>query len=224
MSDQVTLAVRSRPGSGKGEARSLRRQGRIPAIAYGTGLDATPVSVDARELYHALHTDAGGNAIIQMDIDGDTHLTLAREIYRHPVRREILHVDFVAVSKDVKVTVEVAVHLVGEAPGQEEGGIVDQIRFTLPVEVLPLEVPEYLELDISDMQIGDVKRVADLQTPDGVTVLDDPEYSLVTLNQPQQEEEGEEVETELIGEDGVEVDTGGDDAGEVDGEGDGDSE
>ena len=201
MPDQVSLAVRPRPGTGKGEARSLRRQGRVPAVAYGSGLPSTPVSVDARELYHALRTDAGTNAIIQMEIDGGSHLTLAREIHRHPVRREILHVDFVAVSRDVKVTVDVAIHLVGHAPGQDEGGVLDQVRFTVPIEVLPLEVPEAFELDVSDMQIGDVKRVADLQIPAGVTILDDPEWSVVTLNPPQAEVP-EDTETEVIGDEG----------------------
>lgn len=201
MPDQVNIAVRPRPGNGKGEARKLRQQGRVPAIAYGAGLDSTPVSVDARELYHALRTDAGLNAIIRMEIDGEQHLTLAREIHRHPVRREILHVDFVAVSRDVKVTVDVQINLVGEAPGQAEGGIVDQVRFTVPVEVLPLEVPESFELDISDMQIGDVKRVADLDVPEGAEVLDDPEWSVVTLNAPEFEEP-EDTETEVIGDDG----------------------
>jgi large subunit ribosomal protein L25 len=201
MPDQVTLAVRARPGNGKGEARSLRRQGRVPAIAYGSGLAATPLSVDARELYHALHTDAGTNAIIQVEIDGEQHLTLAREIARHPVRREILHVDFVAVSRDVKVTVDVAIHLVGEAPGAEEGGVVDQIRFTVPIEVLPLEVPESIELDVSDMQIGDVKRVEDLTAPQGVEILEDPEATIVTVTVPAAEEP-EPTETELVEEEG----------------------
>lgn len=201
MPDQVSIAVRSRPGNGKGEARKLRQQGRVPAVAYGAGLGSTPVSVDARDLYHALRTDAGLNAIIRMEIDGEQHLTLAREIHRHPVRREILHVDFVAVSRDVKVTVDVQINLVGEAPGQAEGGILDQVRFTVPVEVLPLEVPESFELDISDMQIGDVKRVEDLDVPEGAEVLDDLEWSVVTLNAPEFEEP-EETETTVIGDDG----------------------
>ena len=201
MPDQVSLAVRPRPGNGKGEARSLRRQGRVPAIAYGTGLAATPLSVDALELYHALRTDAGTNAIIQMQIDGTPHLTLAREIHRHPVRRDILHVDFVTVSKDVKVTVDVALHLAGEAPGQDEGGVLDQVRHTVAIEVLPLEVPESFELDVSDMQIGDVKRIHDLQVPEGVTVLDDSEEPVVTLNPPHVEIP-EDTETEVTEDEG----------------------
>lgn len=204
MFDRVSLAVRPRPGSGKGEARALRRQGRVPAVAYGAGLSSIPVSVDARELYHALHTSAGENAVIEIDLDGESHLTLAREIHRHPVRREILHLDLVAVNRNVKVTVDVGIHLVGEAPGADEGGVLDQVRFTVPIEVLPLEVPESFQLDVSDMQIGDVKRVADLDVPAGVTVLDDEEYVVATLNAPTQtveDVEGDEP-TEVVDEEG----------------------
>jgi large subunit ribosomal protein L25 len=220
MADQVSLAVRPRPGNGKGEARSLRQQGRVPAVAYGSGLSAMPLSVDARDLYHALRTDAGTNAIIQMELDGETHLTLAREIHRHPVRREILHVDFVTVNRDVKVTVDVVIHLVGDAPGVDEGGVLDQVRFTVPIEVLPLEVPESFELDVSDMQMGDVKRVDDLVVPAGVTVLDDPEWSVVTLNAPQVEEVPEDTETTLVGDEealvGEEAELGDEAAAETD--------
>jgi large subunit ribosomal protein L25 len=184
MADQVDLAARRRAGSGKGEARALRREGRVPAIAYGVGLDATPLSVDARELYHALHTHAGANAIISLQVDGTPHLTLAREVVRHPVRREVLHLDFVAVSRTVKVQVEVPVVLTGEAAGVQEGGIVEQTLFSLNVEVLPLEVPDELPLDISELGIGDVLRVSDVRVPGGVEVLDDAELPVVTIVVP----------------------------------------
>lgn len=187
MTEQVALQARTRVGSGKGEARSLRREGRVPAVAYGTGLNPTPLSVDALELYHALHTDAGTNAILRLDIAGDTHLTLAREIHRHPVKRHVLHVDFVAVSRDVKVTVDVPLRLEGEAPGVDEGGVADLVLFTLPVEVLPLEVPAEVVIDISSMQVGDVLRVEDLQLPEGVEALEDPERTVVTLTVPSAE-------------------------------------
>src|SRR5690606_8245376 len=147
MSKQVALAARPRRGGGKSEARRLRREGRVPAIAYGADLPPTPVSVDALELYHALHTDAGTNAILRLEVDGSSHLALAREIQRHPVRREILHVDFVTVSQDVKVTVDVPIVLTGEAPGVTEGGVADQSLHTLSIEVLPLEVPDQIALD-----------------------------------------------------------------------------
>jgi large subunit ribosomal protein L25 len=203
MADQVTLTAEARDGGGRGEGRRLRRAGRVPAIAYGAELDATPVSVDALELYHALRTDAGLNALIRLQVGGDTHLTLARQLQRHPVRREIMHVDFVVVDRSRKVTVDIPIHLTGEAAGADEGGVVDQVRFDVPVEVLPLDVPDSLELDISDMRIGDVKRLGDLDLPDGVDLLDDPDYAVVSVYIPQAEvsetevAEGEELEEAL---------------------------
>lgn len=196
MADQVTLAVEPRTGRGKGEARRLRREGRVPAIAYGAGLDATAVSVNGLELYHALRTDAGLNALIRLEMDGDVHLTLARELQRHPVRREIMHVDFVAVDREVKVTVDVPVHLEGEAPGSNEGGVVDQVRFSASVEVLPLEVPDVLTLDVSDMQVGDVKRLEDVPLPAGVELLDDPDGTVVSVYVPTAEVPEDEVAEE----------------------------
>jgi large subunit ribosomal protein L25 len=202
MSKQVALAVSGRAGTGKGEARSLRRAGRVPAVAYGAALDAPmPVSVDGRDLYHALNTDAGENAILRLDIDGDSQLAIVREIQRHPVRREMLHVDFVTVSRDVKITVEIPLILEGEAPGADEGGVVDQVLFALPVEVLPLEVPDQIVVDVSAMQVGDVIRVEELTLPSGVEQLENPERTVVTCNVPQLEvPETEAEETELIGE------------------------
>lgn len=196
MADQVALAARPRVGSGKGEARALRREGRVPAIAYGAALAATPLSVDARELYHATHTDAGTNAVIRLVIEGDTHLAFVREINRHPVRREILHLDFVTVDRSKKVEVEVPIVLEGEAPGVAEGGIAEQLLFALHVEVLPLEVPDQIPADISSLAIGDVLRVADLAVPEGVQSLVDAEEPVVTivvptLDVPETETDGE---------------------------------
>jgi large subunit ribosomal protein L25 len=219
MADQVTLVAEPRAGRGKGEARRLRRDGRVPAIAYGSGLDATAVSVDALELYHALRTDAGLNALIRLQLDGDTHLTLARELQRHPVRRDIMHVDFVGVDRERKVTVDVPLHLQGDAPGADEGGVVDQVLFSVSVEVLPLEVPDELTLDISDMEMGDVKRLGDVALPAGVELLEDPDRTVVSVSAPTFEATEEEVaegEEALDVEEGAEAAEGaeaGDDAG-----------
>ncbi|MDP9406106.1 MAG: 50S ribosomal protein L25/general stress protein Ctc [Actinomycetota bacterium] len=186
MSEQVSLVARPRRGNGKGEARGLRREGRVPAVVYGKGVDPTPVSVNARELYHALHTDAGANAVVRLDVDGDVHLALARELQRHPVRRDLLHVDFVTVSRNVKVGVEVPIHLVGadDAPGVGEGGVLSQELYALPVEVLPLEVPDEVTLDVSAMAVGDTLRVSDVRVPAGVDVTADPETTVATLVVP----------------------------------------
>lgn len=184
MADQVDLAARPRAGSGKSEARALRREGRVPAVAYGVGLDPTPLSVDARELYHALHTEAGENAILRLAFDGQSHLALARQLQRHPVRREVLHLDFVTVSRTVKVAVEVPIVLEGEAAGVQEGGIVEQAHFAMRIEVLPLEVPDSLPVDVSGLNVGDVLRVSDVPLPDGVDLLDDPEQVVASVVVP----------------------------------------
>ncbi len=184
MAEQVTLATRPRVGSGKGEARALRREGRVPAIAYGVGIDPTPLSVDALDLYHALHTDAGDNAVLRLAVEGGTHLALAREVQRHPVRRDVLHIDFVTVSRTQKVQAVVPVVLEGEAPGVAEGGVAEQAAFTLNVEALALEVPDQLVLDVSDLGVGDVKRAGDVSLPSGVELRDDPESPLVSLVVP----------------------------------------
>ena len=181
MADQVVLNADPRPGDGKGEARALRRAGRVPAVAYGAGLDAaTAVHVDAADLRHALATDAGENVVIQMDIAGDTHLTMPREIHRHPVRRDVLHVDFVAIDKNVKVTVEIPLHVEGEV----EGAVVNQVMNYLTVDVLPLEVPEYFTTTVEGREVGDVVRAGEVELPEGVDLLDDPERTAVTINLP----------------------------------------
>lgn len=216
MSKQVALAAKARAGSGKGEARSLRRIGRVPAVAYGTELTATPLSVDGRELFHALNTDAGRNAIIRLDIDGTEYLTIARELHRHPIRRDVLHVDFVAIDRNRVIQVDVPIHLAGEAAGASEGGVVEQPLYTLSVEVLPLSVPDEIVLDISDMQVGDVKRVEDLDLPEGVTALEDPERTIVsvnvpTLEVPETETPLEEADAEFAKAEGEGAEAGGDD-------------
>jgi large subunit ribosomal protein L25 len=213
MSKQVALAATGRAGTGKGEARALRRAGRVPAIAYGSDLEQPlPVSVDGRELYHALNTDAGVNAILRLDIDGaDTQLAIVREIQRHKLRREVLHVDFVTVNRNVKISVDVPIVTEGEAQGADEGGVADQVLFSLPVEVLPLEVPDQITLDISGMAVGDVLRVSDLQLPDGVETSADPEEAVITVNVPQLDVEvdAEEGTTEVVADEGDTVEAEG---------------
>jgi large subunit ribosomal protein L25 len=125
--------------------------------------------------------------LIRLEMGDDTHLTLARELQRHPVRRDIMHVDFVAVDRERTVTVDVPLHLEGDAQGADEGGVVDQVLFSVSVEVLPLEVPDVLTLDVSDMQVGDVKRLEDVALPDGVTLLEDPDRTVVSVYIPSAE-------------------------------------
>lgn len=183
MADQIVLTAEPRPGDGKGEARTLRGEGRVPAVAYGAGMDATPVHVDAKELRHALTTEAGENAVLRLDIAGDTHLAMAREVHRHPVRRDILHLDFVTINRNKAVTVDVPIVVEGEV----EGAVISQALNALTIEVLPLEVPSHIDVSVSEMGVGDVLRAGDLTLPEGVTLLTDADRTVVSITLPTEE-------------------------------------
>jgi len=211
MSDQLHINAEHRTDLGKGATGRLRKTGRVPGIVYGYQVEPTPVHVDALELYHALHTEAGTNALIRLEFDGETHLTVARDIQRHVVKRELQHVDFLAVNKDVQIAVEIPVHLTGEDDLGDDAGVVNQILYTVPILVKPLDVPNYLELSIAGMDIGDVRRVEDLGDvlSAGAEFDIEPDRVIVTINAPISEEalealeEGagiEMEEPELVGE------------------------
>lgn len=203
MTDQVTLTADARPERGRKNANRLRQAGRTPAVVYGHGIDALAVTVDKRELYHALHTPAGLNVLIRLQVDGEEHLTVARDIQRHPVREDILHVDFLAVARDQKIDVEVPIHLIGDADvARDTGGVVNHILHTLPLKSLPLEVPNSVELSVVGMQIGDVRRVEDIELPEGAELNIDPDRTIVTINAPTILEEPEEAE-EVVGLEGL---------------------
>jgi large subunit ribosomal protein L25 len=191
---EYKLAAEQRAGAGKGAARRLRAAGRVPAVLYGHGTKPEHLSVDARQFGHALRTDAGVNVLIELEVGQRRHLALAKEIQRHPVKGNLVHVDFIQVRRGEKVHVSVPVHLVGEAPGVREGGIADQDLYQLNVEAEVTAVPEAVEADISGLGIGDVLRVGDLKAPNGAVILDDPDASVVSVVAPTVEPEPEEVE------------------------------
>jgi len=215
LSDQVELAAELRPQHGKGASGRLRKLGKVPGILYGYEVDPTAVTVDARELYHALHTEAGSNALIRLQVDGATHLAVARDMQRHPVKGETLHVDFLAVDKDSQISVEIPVHLIDEEETADDGGIVNHILYTVPIMVKPMDVPNAFELSLEGLEIGDVLRVEDIasQLPAGAEFDIEPERTVVTVNAPMSEEalealeesagiEEEAPEPELVGDDG----------------------
>lgn len=196
MSNQVTITAEPRPEKGKGAAKRLRKTGRVPAIIYGHDVDPTPVSVDNLELYHAFHTPAGTNVMLNIDVAGTDHLCIARDLQRHPVRGDYVHVDLVAVDRTQQIHVEVPVHLTGEEDA-DAAGVINHVLWTVPILVRPLDVPNYLELSVAGMTIGDVKRVEDLrgQLPEGAEFDIDPERTIVTINAPDIVEEPETDET-----------------------------
>ncbi len=179
-----TLNADPRDGGGKGSARKLRSQGKVPGVLFGAGVQSQAVAVDARELYHVLHTDAGSNVLIDLHVGRKRHLAMPREVQRDHVRGQVLHVDFIAVRRDEKITVDVPVQLTGESPGVKEGGVVEHHLWEVKVETLPNEVPENIEADISGLAIGDSLRVSDLKPPSGAVILTEPSEAIVHVVPP----------------------------------------
>jgi large subunit ribosomal protein L25 len=203
LSKQVKLVAMPRAAAGKGETNRLRREGRVPAIIYGHRVDPTPVSVDARELFHALNGPAGRNALIALELEGSRTLVVARDLQRHAVRRDVLHLDLLAVDQDQQIDVEIPVHLVDVDDVARDGGYLNQVRMVIPIRVRPGDTPDFIELSVAGMGIGDVKRLADVVglLPAGAELGDDPDRVIVTINAPAGGggTEGESVEGAVAG-------------------------
>jgi len=190
---EVSLQAEVRSGSGKGVARKLRAAGKVPAILYGRGTEPASLAVDARSLSHALATDAGVNVLIDLQVDGEGHLAMARQLDRHPVRGDIRHVDFLLIDRAKKIAVDVPIHIEGESPGIKEGGVLEHHLWQLHLECLPGQVPERINVDIGRLSIGDVIRVEDAPVTEGVTMLTAGDEIIVTCVIPQVLKVEEEV-------------------------------
>ncbi|MBP7930272.1 MAG: 50S ribosomal protein L25 [Acidimicrobiia bacterium] len=180
----VTLAAAPRTDLGSRESRRLRREGRIPAVLYGTDVEATQITVDARDFGHIISSHSGYNTLIRLELDGQEYLTLPRETQIHPIRRSFEHVDFVKVNPDVKVVVDVPVHLIGESIGVKSGGVLDQVQTNLKVAVSPNNIPDYVEVDVTPLDLGDQLRGEDVKLPEGVQLKSDPRRSVVVIMVP----------------------------------------
>jgi large subunit ribosomal protein L25 len=181
---EYELKAEKRDVAGKGAARKIRAEGRVPGVLYGPQLDPMRLTVDSRQLWHALHTDAGTNVLINLAVDGDTYLTMPREVQRDIVRGTLLHVDFLRIRRDVAIQVDVPVHLTGEAVGVTEGGVIEHHLWELRIECLPANVPESIEADVSRLAIGDSLHVSDLRIPQHLTVLTPEDETLVSVVPP----------------------------------------
>ncbi len=208
MSSQVSLRADTGRDTGSRESRRLRRTGQVPAIVYGKGIDPLNVAVNGHDLHMALHTEAGSNALINLEIEGrDQILTMARVIERHPFRNEYRHVDFVTVSLDETVHAEVVIHFEGTPIGTRDGGVFSPSKTHVIVETLATSIPSGIVLDVSEVDMGGALRIADLPELEGVIYTEDPETVLMSVTAPAAEIE-EEVE-EIEGEEGAAVAEGG---------------
>lgn len=194
------LVASKREEIGSRPAGRLRRAGWIPGIVYGKGVEPVPVKVKEPELLRVVRATIGETAIVELDIEGERKLCFVQEIQRHPVTGQVIHVDFMVLPEHEEVEVKVPVKLVGEAVGVKRGGVLDFITHELWVKATPQNIPSHIEVDVSELDLGDVVHVRDLK-PEGYRITDDPDTPIVSiLSKAGAEEAAEEAEGEAEGE------------------------
>ncbi len=190
----VSLAAQHRDTGGKGPARQMRMVGRIPAVVYGRGRDPESLSVSAAEVDKLLATHARASTIISLAIDGDSVKVLIRDVQRHPLRRDITHLDFYEIHEGESITVTVPIHLEGSPDGvRNAGGTLDQVLREVQIAVLPRHIPERLELEVTALTIGQSLHVRDLVI-ENANILTDGEMTICSIIPPRVEEEVAPVE------------------------------
>jgi large subunit ribosomal protein L25 len=205
MADDIILVAETGRATGSPASRRLRATGKIPAVLYGRGAEPAPISVDWRDLRSALTTDKGLNALLTLKIGSKRTKAIVKEMQRHPVRRDVLHIDFLAVDVDKPITTDVPLLLEGEPEKViRDDGVVEQILNVLIVTAKPDAIPGHIAVDVSDLEIGQHITVGDLPLPEDVITDADPEETVVTAKltslalaeEEEEEEEGEEGEEE----------------------------
>ncbi len=226
--DRIQLNAEIREELGKNRTKKLRSAGVVPACIYKHGKEAKNLKIDKRALFEVLHTKAGENVIIDLTIKGDESKmprpVMIKEVQYHPIKDDVLHVDFSEISLTEKIKVDIPVVTKGEPEAvHKEDGTLEHIMWELEVECLPTEIPEKIEVDVSKLEIGDKIHVKDLSVPFAVKILNDPELTVLSAEPPHAEEEpaeealeGEEegVEPDLIKKGKKEEEEGGEEEAE----------
>jgi large subunit ribosomal protein L25 len=200
-----SVEVSPRDKFGSRNTRRLRRTGQVPGIVYGTPEgDVIAFAAEARELRRVL---VGAGALIDLKVDGGARPVIVKDMQFHPVRGELIHIDFVQVRLDEKIQTQVAVHVEGvdDAPGVKEGGVLEQATHQLNIEALPTAIPDAIVVDVSGLGIAETMHLSAVTPPEGVTFLDDLEETIIaTIVVPTEEPEEPEVEEEagVVGEEG----------------------
>lgn len=207
---QTVLNAQTGRTKGSAESRRLRRDGKIPGVVYGHGMEPLPVVVDRRELRGAVAGAAGFNTVLDLTVAGDgatkVYPAIIKELQRHPVRRNVTHIDFLQVNLDEAITVTVPVRLEGEAREVEmNNGLVDPAVDSIEVVTTPRSIPAEFVIDISEMTMETVIRLADVAMPEGVTATGDPEMAVVTVLVMRGADSAAEGETEAAADEGGEA-------------------
>ena len=196
---KVELEIEER---GKTKAKNLRREGYIPGILYGAGKKPVPFKLLSHNFIHFLHTIHGEQVIVNLKFKGEKkkhHMAILKDTQCDPVEDTVIHVDFQRVDTKKPIVVEVPFIIVGEAKGVKEGGILEEIYRSVEVEALVQDIPEHIEIDVSELGIGDSIHIGDIQFPEGIKPEDEPDVTIAVVVAPAgegEEEEPEEMEIE----------------------------
>jgi large subunit ribosomal protein L25 len=218
---RIKLEARLREPGGKGAARRLRSEERIPAVLYGQGLDESlHISLSHFDITHSIRPHEAHNFIIDLEVNEKSHPTIIVDLQQDPITEEYYHVDFYRISMDKPIHTKIPILLEGTAQGVKEGGVVEQTLREVEISCLPLEMPDAISISIEHLEIGDAIHVSDLEYPDSVTLLTDESETVVNVRKPRvlaallEEEAAEDEEGLEEGEEGAEGEETADDAEE----------
>jgi large subunit ribosomal protein L25 len=187
--DKSLLEAQARDAGTKNDARRVRREGKIPAVVYGAGKQAMPVSVDPRQVSRILHSETGHNTVFDLALDGERTKAMIVDWQYEPIKGSLLHIDLKRIAMDQKLKVNVPIELVGEPAGvKQQGGILEQIAREVEVECLPGDIPNEIGLDVSELVFGTVLRISDLPKNDKLKYLSDPEQPVAHIITIKEEE------------------------------------
>ena len=201
MNADFELEVRSRDLKGKGSSRRLRRSGKTPAVLYGGGVQPTPITLDNHALAKQMEQEAFFTSILNIVLDGNPQAAVVKEVQRHPFKPQVLHLDFQRILEDEKINLNVPIHFLGEETAKgvtEREGVLARLVTEVEVTCLPKDLPEFLELDVSELDLNQVLLLSDITLPEGVELVPlshDQDGPVVGINPARQEEE-EEIEVE----------------------------
>ncbi len=196
------IQAEARQGRGRSDGRKLRRLGRVPAIVYGGGQDPSAISLDHNSLIHQMEREAFYTSILSIKLGAESQSVVVKDVQRHPARTQIMHLDFQRVVEDEEITLHVPIHFIGEAAAKgvkEQGGVIEHILTDVEISCLPRHLPEYLELDVSNLELNHIYHLSDIKLPEGVTSIaleHGQDQAVVAINPPRREEE--EVPAEAV--------------------------
>lgn len=209
MSASFNIAAEARTDTGKGASRRLRYANRVPGIVYGAGKEPTMISLKHDDIFHASQDEAFFSHILTLDFDGSAEKVIIKDMQRHPAKVQITHVDFLRISESQALHVNVPLHFLNEdiAPGVKEGGLVSHLMTEVEVTCLPKDLPEFINLDMANLELGATVHLTDIEMPEGVTIValthgEEHDQPVASIHIPRGEKIEAEAEAEIVAEAG----------------------